>query len=217
MDIGSITAGLSGQAQRATTGLVQDFNTFLTLLTTQLQNQDPLEPTDSNEFTRQLVSFAGVEQQIQSNQNLEDLATLTAFSQNAAAVNYLGKTVTIAGDTINHDGQSELSFEYLLPVTADSADVKILDAQGNVVFEQPGQTNFGVHRLSIDSFDGGNNPVPPGQYTLRIDARNAENKPIDTPLFVRAPVKEVETSGLTPLLTIGGQKVPLHEVSAVGL
>lgn len=76
MDIGSITAGLSGQTETVSNGIAQDFDTFLTLLTTQLQNQDPLEPTDSNEFTRQLVSFAGVEQQIQANENLQDLSTL---------------------------------------------------------------------------------------------------------------------------------------------
>ncbi|GER07802.1 flagellar hook assembly protein [Iodidimonas muriae] len=214
MDIASITAGLSGQTETVSNGIAQDFDTFLTLLTTQLQNQDPLEPTDSNEFTRQLVSFAGVEQQIQANENLQDLSTLTAFNQNAAAVNYLGKTVTIAGDTITNDGSTPLGFEYDLPVTADKVTVQILNADGDVVFEQDGETNFGIHRIDLSSFDG-ETPVPAGQYSVRVDARDADNKAIQTNSFVRARVDEVETSGLTPLLTIGGQRIPLHQIAAV--
>jgi flagellar basal-body rod modification protein FlgD len=81
--------------------LADDFDTFLQLLTTQLRNQDPLEPMDTNQFTQQLVQFSGVEQQIQTNSYLENLITSTEAQSVNAAVNYLGSTVTVAG-VIHH-------------------------------------------------------------------------------------------------------------------
>ena len=85
------------QSQNATSSatLAENFETFLTLLTAQLQNQDPLEPVDSTEFTNQLVQFAGVEQQIQTNQNIADLISITASSTAAGLSNYLGKSIEI--------------------------------------------------------------------------------------------------------------------------
>ncbi|GEQ98185.1 hypothetical protein JCM17844_18220 [Iodidimonas gelatinilytica] len=83
-----------------------------------------------------------------------------------------------------------------------------------MVFEQDGETNFGIHRIDLSSFDG-ETPIPAGQYSVRVDARDADNKAIQTNSFVRARVDEVETSGLTPLLTIGGQRIPLHQIAAV--
>src|SRR5215469_6276624 len=75
--------------------LSANFDTFLTLLTTQLQNQDPLQPMDSNQFTQQLVQFSQVEQQINSNQNLETLISATKNQTSQSAVSYLGKSLTI--------------------------------------------------------------------------------------------------------------------------
>src|SRR5215470_14788285 len=81
----------TGQAADAQKTLSSNFDTFLTLLTTQLQNQDPLQPMDSNQFTQQLVEFSQVEQQINSNKNLESLISLTKYQTNQSAVSYLGK------------------------------------------------------------------------------------------------------------------------------
>src|SRR5215475_8076699 len=89
----------TSQAQSAQQQLFSNFDTFLTLLTTQLQNQDPLQPMDSNQFTQQLVQFSQVEQQIDSNKNLESLITLTKSQTTTAAVSYLGKTLTLTDGT----------------------------------------------------------------------------------------------------------------------
>ncbi|MCK5042335.1 MAG: hypothetical protein KAR62_08565, partial [Sphingomonadales bacterium] len=76
--VDSITAAaVQSDSQKAKNTLGGDFNTFLSLLTTQLQYQDPLDPLDSNEFTNQLVQFTSVEQEIKSNENLENIAVLT--------------------------------------------------------------------------------------------------------------------------------------------
>src|SRR3569832_441863 len=99
--------------------LTNNFSTFLTLLTTQLKNQDPTSPMDSNQFTQQLVQFSQVEQQINSNKNLESLIALTK-SQNATnAVSYLGKTLKLTdGTAALINGQAQRT--YTVPNTAAS-------------------------------------------------------------------------------------------------
>src|SRR5579872_4304807 len=76
-----------------------NFDTFLQLLTTQLQNQDPLSPLDTNQFTEQLVEFASVEQQINENSNLQTLISLQQTSQETQAMQFIGSNVTINTST----------------------------------------------------------------------------------------------------------------------
>src|SRR5262252_7667572 len=100
MDVTSATSAASAsQATSAQKTLSGNFDTFLTLLTTQLKNQDPLSPMDSNQFTQQLVQFSQVEQQINSNKNLESLIALTKSQSATNAVSYLGKTLTMTDGT----------------------------------------------------------------------------------------------------------------------
>src|SRR5260221_4755429 len=92
----SVSAGATPPtAAQSKTTLASNFDTFLTLLTTQLKNQDPLSPMDSSQFTQQLVQFSQVEQSINANQNLESLISLTKARARTDAVGYLGKTVTV--------------------------------------------------------------------------------------------------------------------------
>src|SRR5712675_2430466 len=98
MDVNSAAAAAAAAtpsgAVTAQKSLSTNFNTFLTLLTTQLKNQDPLAPMDSNQFTQQLVQFSQVEQQINANKNLESLISLTKARGAIDAVSYLGKKLT---------------------------------------------------------------------------------------------------------------------------
>src|ERR1700744_3953324 len=84
----------SGQAQLNT-----DYDTFLQLLTTQLKNQDPLSPMDTNQFTQQLVEFAQVEQQMKSNDQLGSLVSMEQSAQQTTALAYVGSTVVVDGST----------------------------------------------------------------------------------------------------------------------
>src|SRR3954468_18779781 len=79
--------------------LAGNFQTFLTLLTTQLQNQNPLDPLDTNQFTQQLVQFAGVEQQLKTNDSLSQLVTLQQTTQATQALGFVGKTALVDGTT----------------------------------------------------------------------------------------------------------------------
>src|SRR6202035_2350470 len=88
-----------------------NFNSFLTLLTTQLKNQNPLDPLDTNQFTQQLVQFAQVEQQINMNTQLQSLVSLQKTAQNSQALGFVGKTVTVTGSTAPlTNGQAQWTF-----------------------------------------------------------------------------------------------------------
>src|SRR5512140_4009203 len=91
----------SGSSLSSTTGatLAGNFQTFLTLLTTQLQNQNPLDPLDTNQFTQQLVQFAGVEQQLKTNDQLTALVSLQQTAQSTQALGFVGKTAVVDGST----------------------------------------------------------------------------------------------------------------------
>ena len=97
------TKDASGASLTSTAGstLAGNFQTFLTLLTTQLQNQNPLDPLDTNQFTQQLVQFAGVEQQLKTNDQLTTLVSLQQTAQSTQALGFVGKTAVVDGSTTN--------------------------------------------------------------------------------------------------------------------
>ena len=105
-DINSINGytqtGTSSQV--ASKNLSADMNTFLTLLTTQLKYQDPLDPMDTAEFTNQLVQYSSVEQAIHTNSNLETLLSLNIANLGAQAVSYMGKVAQVLGDVMPLEG-----------------------------------------------------------------------------------------------------------------
>src|SRR5437588_12973679 len=95
----SANSGVTMNTATDTATLASNFSTFLTLLTTQLKNQNPLDPLDTNQFTQQLVQFAGVEQQMKMNQQMTSLITIEQSAQSTAAMAYLGSTATVDGAT----------------------------------------------------------------------------------------------------------------------
>src|SRR5690348_10629695 len=96
----STSSSSSSSTSSVTNGtLAGNFQTFLTLLTTQLQNQNPLDPLDTNQFTQQLVEFAGVEQQLKTNDQLASLIALQQTTQATQALTFVGKTAVVDGST----------------------------------------------------------------------------------------------------------------------
>src|SRR6266852_7971773 len=103
---GTTSADKTTTASTATTGIADNFQTFLTLLTTQLQNQNPLDPLDTNQFTQQLVQFAGVEQQLKQNDQLKTLIAIEKSAQSTQALAYVGNTVAVDGSKAQFDGSA---------------------------------------------------------------------------------------------------------------
>src|SRR6218665_1025715 len=115
----------------STTGIANNFDQFLTLLTTQLKNQSPLDPLDTNQFTAQLVQFAGVEQQLKMNDTLSTLLTLNQASTATDAVSFIGKTITADGATAPlKNGAAYWSVD--MP-TEGTANITVKDSSGSVV------------------------------------------------------------------------------------
>src|ERR1700759_631825 len=123
----------SGASLTSSTGatLAGNFQTFLTLLTTQLQNQNPLDPLDTNQFTQQLVEFAGVEQQLKTNDSLSQLVTLQQTPQATQALDYVGKTAVVDGTTATMTNSSA-TWHLNVPSSA-TVDISVANSTGQTV------------------------------------------------------------------------------------
>jgi flagellar basal-body rod modification protein FlgD len=173
VDNSSATDG--SQSQQAASKLEDDLNQFLNLLVAQLQNQDPLDPLDANEFTSQLVQFASVEQQIYQNSNLEKLLNLQETSQISQMVDFIGNRVEFTSQSLPvENGKAE--FTYTLPAGVRSATINIANSGGLNVFYQDVDTAAGAHSFTWSGLDKNGNQVPDGIYTLLVSAKDHENK-----------------------------------------
>src|SRR5438552_9836816 len=125
----SATASATGIDKTTIAG---NFQTFLTLLTTQLKNQNPLDPLDTNQFTQQLVQFAQVEQQLKQNDQLATLISIEKSAQGTTALAFVGSTVAVDGQTATMtNGKATWSFAVPKPV---SATVTIKSSTGQTAF-----------------------------------------------------------------------------------
>jgi flagellar basal-body rod modification protein FlgD len=205
---GSSTTGNSAMDQ-----LSGNFDTFLQLLTTQLQNQDPLDPMDSNQFTQQLVEFSQVEQQINTNTNLQTLITQGQTQSGAYATGYLGKVVTVTGgQAALTDGQAQ--WNYNLAAAATSTTLSVTNANGQVVYSGSGQTSAGNNTFTWNGEDNNGNQLADGTYTLAVNASNAGTA-VTTTVSSSGTVSEVNMTGGSPQLVIGAMQVPLSSIGAI--
>ena len=205
----SSTSSLSGT--RAT--IAQNFDTFLQLLTTQLKNQNPLDPLDTNQFTQQLVQFSGVEQQLKTNDFLEAMMTSTQNANNSQAVSYIGKMVTASGVKSELvDGAATWHFAVDEKATI-TATVK--DAEGNTIFTKSGPVNKGESVFNWDGIGNDGKQKPDGTYSVQIEARDEEGNLIDVATEMTGEVTGIDFSGSEPVLIVGTARVNLSSVMSV--
>src|SRR5579862_8038472 len=125
----------------ANTQIAGNFQSFLQLLTTQLQNQNPLSPLDTNQFTQQLVEFAGVQQQINTNDSLATLVSLQHTAQSSQALQFVGKTAVVKGSTAALSN-NQATWELNIP-TASNVNISIANSSGQTVYTNTFAANAG--------------------------------------------------------------------------
>jgi flagellar basal-body rod modification protein FlgD len=190
-----------------------NFQQFLTLLTTQLKSQNPMDPLDTNQFTQQLVQFASVEQQLKTNDTLSSLLTSAKASTTASAATYVGLDVTADGATQNlTNGSASWT---LNPARAAKATVTIKDENGAVVATKAATLQAGAQAFSWDGKNAQGATVPDGSYTISVSAQDASGQGVAVSTEISGTVTAVDVSGSAPVLTVGSASVPLSTVKTI--
>jgi flagellar basal-body rod modification protein FlgD len=213
------TAGANGSQSReqleSLNSLASNFDNFLTILTTQLQNQDPLSPLDTHEFTNQLVMFADVEQSVRQSGQLEDLIRVNSQNQATAAVGFMGQEIRADHNEVNFTGEP-VTMSYTLPEQADQAAMEVYNGAGELVRLITGiSKEFGQHELTWDGTDQFGNPLPTGGYSFQVGAVNADDQPIEATYETEGTVTGVEFNGGETTLMMGNVRIPLERVLRV--
>jgi flagellar basal-body rod modification protein FlgD len=213
--IGAVSpATTASQSAQSKSKIAENFDTFLSILTTQLKNQDPLAPMDSTKFTEQLVQFSQVEQAIATNKNLETAIELIAAGSTANAVSYIGKDVTVEGNVSNL-ASGQASWNYTLEGPATNTVLTVSDSAGQIVHSAPGGTDLGSHEFVWNGTDANGQALPDGAYSLEISSINANGEPVDTTTAARGIVTGVHTNDGKPMLLLGQTEIPLTAVLTI--
>jgi flagellar basal-body rod modification protein FlgD len=215
----STTSGASASSTANTLNqLTTDFNNFLTLLTTQLKNQDPLSPMDSTQFTQQLVAFTGVEAQINGNAKLDELISLNKTDQLTASANFVGNQIEATSSQAWLDPNGTASqIGYTLPSQAAAVLVQIQDSAGNIVRHIQGTANKGHNVVTWDGNNDQGTAMPSGVYTVSVQGIDQNQVPIKG--ITQSIIGTVTNISTDPTngteLSIGNVTVPLTAVTSI--
>ncbi|MFC5346234.1 flagellar hook assembly protein FlgD [Brevundimonas staleyi] len=209
----NVTANQAADRTAASrTSLVSNFETFLSLLTAQLKNQDPLSPLDSNEFTAQLTQMTGVEQQLLTNDLLTSLLAAQQGAGLNGASNYIGKDATAAW-AVTKLNEGSATWSYELGASASDVTLAVVDSTGKTVWTGPAtDRTTGTHDFVWNGKTTAGVQLPDGGvYTLKVTAKNGTST-VDSQVLTRGRVTGVEMYDGVPYLTIGNSIVPVSSV-----
>ena len=190
-----------------------NFDQFLSLLTTQLKNQNPLEPLDTNQFTQQLVQFAQVEQQLKQNETLSSLLSMSKSASTSSAMSFVGSRVTTDGSTSSLKNNAA---EWRLDAPrGGSATITIKNKAGSVVATESLTLNAGAQTFKWNGRTSTGGAAPDGDYSIVVDAVDAQKNRIAVNTEVTGIVDGADFSGETPVLIIGNTRTPVDKVKSV--
>lgn len=197
------------EENNAANELASDFNTFLKLLSTQLKNQDPLNPLDSNDFAVQLATFSGVEQQVQSNEYLKSLSDSLTGGALTQISGWIGREALVAAPA--QFSGTALSIRPAIETGTSAASLEVRDSQGSVVDAIP--LNLDGEDVQWTGIDSNGAPYPHGSYTFHVVAENNSAALPETQAAVFARVTEARVEqGTTKVVLSGGVAIPTAEV-----
>lgn len=215
MSTTSVNSATQTQApQTASKRLNQNFDMFLMMLTAQLQNQNPLDPLDANKFTEQLVQYSSVEQQIATNQSLDQLKSIIVAQNAASLVSYVGSEVTAQGNAAAlKDGKAKWMFS--TGAQAKTMQVEIRNEAGAVVATRTISPTSKDHTFEWDGKANDGSTVPAGTYRVTVTAKDAQGADVPVTTKVSGIVKEIDFSTAEPTLMVNGMKIPASAILSV--
>jgi flagellar basal-body rod modification protein FlgD len=190
-----------------------NFQSFLELLTTQLQNQNPLDPLDTNQFTQQLVEFAGVQEQLNTNDSLSTLVSLQQTAQATQALTFVGKTAIVNGSTAAVTNSSA-TWELNVPSNAN-VTVNIANSSGQTVFTQTLPESAGNQAFTWNGIGSDGTKWPDGQYTLTASTTDGSGNSVGIATQVAGVVSGVNLTQTPPLLVINGQSYTVNQIQSI--
>ena len=209
----------SGNSAAATNALASsqiagNFQSFLQLLTTQLQNQNPLSPLDTNQFTQQLVEFAGVQQQLNTNDSLATLVSLQQTAQSTQALGFVGKTAVVNGSTAT---MTNSTATWQLSATSNSTvNISITSSTGQTVFTGNYAMNAGNNQpFTWNGIGSDGTQLPDGSYKLTATAKDSSGNSVAIKTQVEGVVSSVDLTQSPPLLSIGGQTFTVNQIQSI--
>ncbi|MCW2305693.1 flagellar hook assembly protein FlgD [Rhodobium gokarnense] len=212
-NLASRSSASTSQATKDATSLADNYEMFLELLTVQLQNQNPLEPMDADKFAEQLTQYSSVEQQIKTNEHLENIISGISASSTSALVSYIGKTIEATGETtVLRDGSAAWTYDVK---TAATATVTITNSAGAAVYTDQVSLEQGGGAFVWNGQTTSGRTVEDGEYTINIEAEDAAGNAVTVSTALTGVVDEVDMSGGEAVLKIGDIKVPVGNVTAI--
>ena len=190
--LSNMTAANKNSASDSLSQLGNDYNKFLTLLTAQIQNQDPLEPVDSTQFVAQLAQLSQVEQAVQTNTQLETVSSQISGLLNLGGTDLLGRDVTIQSDTVMlKNGATATTYE--VGEAASEVTAKIIDPLGRTIRTITGLSVLSgtQNQLGWDGKDDYGNPQLDGIYTVQLVAKNTAGEAVNVQASRSARVEDV--------------------------
>ena len=207
----SSAAGANALANQQIAG---NFQSFLQLLTTQLQNQNPLSPLDTNQFTQQLVEFAGVQQQINTNDSLSTLVSLQQTAQSSQALEFVGKTAVVKGSTTSLTN-SQAAWGLNI-ASASQVTINITNSSGATVYTSSIAANAGNNQtFTWNGLGTDGTQQPDGTYTLTATAKDSAGNSVGVSTEIQGVVSAVDLTQSPPLLSIGGQQFTVNQVQSI--
>ena len=208
-------SGTSSDLATGASQLSTSYQTFLTLLTTQLQNQDPSSPMDPNTFTTELVQMTGVQQQLLSNQLLQQLVNASPSSGVSSAVSLIGQKVSATSSTATlANGQAD--WTYALPTAASNATVSVTNSAGQVVYTGTAPSfSAGTSTFAWNGQSSSGVAMPAGNYTLSVAATDANGATITPTIGITGTATAVSNVNGTTMVTIGGSQAPVSSITNV--
>jgi flagellar basal-body rod modification protein FlgD len=202
----------SQTSSNATASIANNFQTFLTLLTTQLQHQNPLDPLDTNQFTAQLVQFASVEQQMKQNEQLASLISIEKTAQSTQALAFVGNTVAVDGSKTQFDGSATWNIK---APKDTNATITITNSAGQTAYTGNFSLNQGNASFVWDGKGTDGTQWPKGSYTLSATGKDSGGNNVAISTEVQGVVDSVDLTASPPLLSIGGQTYTTDQIRRV--